>query len=115
MGFTPAELVVSLNSNDAQIYTRQGAEWVHTVTLSEVGPPCQSTAYRSLSSWTAARQADHLGRLGPELQPHRHCLAGQECVCLAGAGRSRDGQARVEADARAPENQQGGDVRQVES
>lgn len=32
----PAELVVSLNSNDAQIYTRKGAEWVHTVTLSEV-------------------------------------------------------------------------------
>ncbi|KJA27143.1 hypothetical protein HYPSUDRAFT_988836 [Hypholoma sublateritium FD-334 SS-4] len=30
-----SQLVVSLNSNDAQIYTRKGAEWVHTVTLSE--------------------------------------------------------------------------------
>ncbi|KAF8965218.1 actin-related protein ARPC3 [Flammula alnicola] len=30
-----SQLAVSLNSNDAQIFTRQGAEWVHTVTLSE--------------------------------------------------------------------------------
>lgn len=30
------ELAVSLNSNDAQILTRQGSEWVSTVTLSEV-------------------------------------------------------------------------------
>jgi actin related protein 2/3 complex subunit 1A/1B len=30
-----SQLVASLNSNDAQIFTRQGTEWISTVTLSE--------------------------------------------------------------------------------
>lgn len=30
-----SQLAASLNSNDAQIFTRQGAEWISTVTLSE--------------------------------------------------------------------------------
>lgn len=59
------ELVVSLNSNDAQIYNKQGAEWVPTVTLSEVRVllPGQHV---SIHLWNPpARQIDYFRRLGP--------------------------------------------------
>lgn len=33
---TQSDVAVSLNSNDAQIFSRQGSEWVATETLAEV-------------------------------------------------------------------------------
>jgi hypothetical protein len=72
---THTELAVSLNSHEAQILNRQGNEWVSSITLSEVSLPMGSFEwYRS--SLSAARQADHVYRLGSEFEPHRYLFSG---------------------------------------
>lgn len=47
----PAELAVSLNSNEAQVMSRHGSEWKVTETLSEV---CKASPYSSSSNKTIA-------------------------------------------------------------
>lgn len=90
---------MSLNSNDAQIFARHGAEWTLTETLSEVRISIhimEATYLKSIYN-QSARQNHHIHRLGPELQPHRHCIAGQERLRVATDSRRRDGETALEA------------------
>ena len=69
---------MSLNSNDATIWERQGHEWKQTETLTEVRTLNTYAKTRLFygTSYDVARQADHLHRLGPQLEPYRHLRPG---------------------------------------
>jgi actin related protein 2/3 complex subunit 1A/1B len=43
----PAEVAVSLNSNDVAIYTKRGSEWTPTETLAEVRAAAHRSARRA--------------------------------------------------------------------
>jgi hypothetical protein len=43
----PAEVAVSLNSNDVAIYTKRGSEWTPTETLAEVRAAADHSARRA--------------------------------------------------------------------
>jgi hypothetical protein len=101
-----AEVAVSLNTNDVQIYSRQGPDWVVTEALSEVCKIYLLVASILFSYPQSARQADHLDRLGTKFQSHRYCISRQECIRLARGTRPRNGKNFVEANASAAKDQQ---------
>ena len=116
-----AEVAVSLNSNDLQIFSRSGADWTPTETLSEVRPPRPNLVSARADSLpppsppsAPARQDHHLDRLGAQLQPHRDRLAGPQRVRVAADPRPADGPHGLEADARHAAHQPRRDVRPLE-
>lgn len=83
-----ADVAVSLNSNDAQIYSRAGSEWRLSETLSEVDFSDLMLIEFMVPLVQIARQTHHIHRLGTQLKPHRNSFARQERLCMATGTRS---------------------------
>lgn len=79
----PIDVAVSLNSNEAAIYSYQGNDWVPESTLAEVRENSLLNSQRhDLNDLGLARQSDHVHRLGKTYEPHCYLLARSQCVCL---------------------------------